>query len=62
MALKFFEIERRWSRTSGTDYRFRSLYNNCTGCWTTERKEAVQDGQNHAALICAIHKIDNPEK
>ncbi len=32
------------------DYRFRSLFNACTGVWGSY-KEAVRDGEAHARLV-----------
>jgi len=55
--LDFYAIEDRFTHW-GTEYRFRSYYNNAVGTWLTQKEAARNAGERHKALILAIHCRD----
>lgn len=42
-----------------TQYRFRSLYNSCTGQWFDNKEKAVMEGESHQFIVMWINKMNN---
>ena len=49
--IEYYTIESSYEGNGRTEYRFRSLFNNCVGSWSSIKEKAIEQGEKHKRLI-----------